>query len=871
MEFGRLWVLRGPNVWARVPVIEVEVELSDPALWTAAHGSRLVERLLPLQGGSSDRLTPDGRWARTPAHALQNVALELQCLAGSDVVFGATREGRGPDGRGTWRVAVEYEEEPLGRACLEAARELCLAVMRGTHFDLAGQMRKLRHLALDVRLGPSTAAIVRAARRRGIPVRRLNDASLVQFGHGARARRICAAETDRTGVIAEAIAKDKELTRALLCSAGVPVPQGRAVSDADDAWSAAEDIGLPVVVKPRDGNHGRGVATNLTTREAVARAYVAARAESEQVLVETYLPGADYRFLVIGGQLIAAATREPAHVIGDGKSTITQLIEVANRDPRRSDGHSTALSYLRIDPVALGVLAEQGFSPESIPPAQQRVLIRRNGNLSTGGTATDVTDRVHPEVAARAVEAARAVGLDIAGIDVVTPDISRPLEEVGGGIVEVNAGPGLRMHQEPSAGQPRPVGDAIVNMLFPEGQTGRIPIAAVTGVNGKTTTTRLLAHLLREAGFFVGMTCTDGTYLNGRRTDSRDCSGPRSARAVLLNPRVEAAVLETARGGILREGLGFEQCDVAVVTNVGNGDHLGLRGVATPRELAEVKRTVVEAVAPGGAAVLNAADPLVAAMAGHCPGSVVFFAVDPDIVVRARRSGSGSERHPPGRSVFTRGGAIVLANNGQEEVLLPLEHVPCTHGGKVKFQVENVLAAVAAAWTLEVPLNAIRAGLQSFAGNTRQSPGRFNVFPVHEATVIVDYAHNDSALAALVGSLNAFPHRSRTIVFTPFDRRDADVIAVGELLGNSFDRVVLITDRASRERAEGELTSLLRQGLARGSRTTEIREAGSELQAISETLRTLRPGDLVVLGIDSIEEALAATEDGIRQWMPTAG
>jgi cyanophycin synthetase len=853
MEFGRLWVLRGPNIWARVPVIEVEVDLGVHAAWPADLGNRLADQLFLLKVNNHEHLAEGLRRAATPAHALQHVRLMLQSLVGSDVSFGATRAGVAT---GQWRVAVEYEEEPLALACLETARAFCVAVIQDQPFDLGGEVRKLRELGYDIRLGPSTSAIVQAARRRGIPVRRLNDASLVQLGHGARARRICAAETDRTSAIAEAIAQDKEMTRSLLQAIGIPVPNGRTVSDAEDAWTAAEDIGLPVVVKPRDGNHGRGVATNLATQEAVAAAYAAARAESEHVMVERFIPGADYRLLVIDGKMTAAALREPAQVVGDGRSSITQLIEEANRDPRRSDGHSTVLSFIKLDPVAMGVLAEQGFTPESTPAAGVRVLIRRNGNLSTGGTATDVTDHVHPEVAARVIEAARAVGLDIAGVDVVTPDIARPLAEVGGGVVEINAGPGLRMHMEPSAGKPRPVGEAIVKMLFPEGQTGRIPIAAVTGVNGKTTTTRLLAHLLRQAGHVVGMTCTDGAYIDNRRIEARDCSGPRSARSVLLAP-VDAAVFETARGGILREGLGFEQCDVAIVTNVGGGDHLGLRGVATTAELAQVKRTVVEAVAPGGAAVLNAADPLVVAMAEHCPGSVIFFALsDLPRLIHHRKAG--------GRTAFVRDNVIVLDEGGREEMRFPLDRVPMTHGGAVSFQVENALGAAAAAWSLGLSHDVIRAGLETFLGDTRQSPARFNVFAVGGATVIIDYAHNASALAALVDSLDAFPHRCRKAVFTAFDRRDADVIAVGEILGRGFDRIVLVIDRGNRERTDGELNVLLREGLAHGGRVTEIQGADNELQAITSALANLRPDDLLVLGIESIEETLAFTEERIR-------
>src|SRR5579875_145213 len=488
MELHHIWVLRGANIWGRCPVLEVELTLADHATIAESCLAACVARLrswLPSLVGRS--VGPE-----LPA-LLCDVTLELQRLAGSPVQVGRLRR----EGNGLFRVAIEFEEEELGRACLETARQLILAALAEHPVDIAAELSRLRDLANEVRLGPSTAAIVRAARQRGIPARRLNSGSLVQLGHGFRQRRICAAETDATSAIAEMIAQDKQLTRTLLSAVGVPVPEGRPVADAEDAWRAAQEIGLPVVVKPQYGNHGRGVATNLSTREQVIRAYAAAREEGSSVLVESYIPGDDYRLLVVGGRVVAAARREPAHVIGDGRSTIRELVAEVNCDPRRSDGHATVLSFIKLDAVGLGVLAEQGYTPDSVPPAGQRVLIRRNGNHSTGGTATDVTDRVHPEIAARAVEAAHVVGLDIAGVDVVATDISKPLEEQRGAVVEVNAGPGLRMHLEPSAGQPRPVGEAIVNMLFPQGETGRIPLIAVTGVNGKTTTTRLLAHILR--------------------------------------------------------------------------------------------------------------------------------------------------------------------------------------------------------------------------------------------------------------------------------------------------------------------------------------------------------------------------------------
>ncbi len=570
MDFRKVLVLRGPNIWANFPVLEVWVDLGSlkdtPSNEIPGFNERLMGWLPTMiehrcsmgeRGGFFERL----RRGTYFAHILEHTTLELQTLAGITVGFGRARE---TSEEGVYKVAIEFEEEAVAKECLYAARELLVAAIEGRPYDPSVTIRRLRSFAEQTRLGPSTRSIVNAARARGIPCRRLNAGSLVQLGYGSRQRRICAAETDRTPAIAEEIAQDKELTRMLLQAAGVPVPRGRPVKDAEDAWSAAEDLGLPVVVKPQDGNQGRGVATNLHSREQVLAAYEAARKESPSVLVEKFAPGNDYRVLIVGGKLVAAARREPARVVGDGVHTIAELVEIVNMDPRRGEDHATSLSKIHLDAISLAVLADQGLTPQSVPPAGQGVNVRRNANLSTGGTAIDVTDLVHPEVAARCIDAAEMVGLDVAGVDVVAIEIGRPLEEQSGVIVEVNAAPGLRMHLEPSAGVSRPVGEAVVATLFPPGQSGRIPIAAVTGVNGKTTTTRFIAHILQGTGRRVGMTCTDGIYIDDRRIDNEDCAGPQSAANVLMNPRVDAAVLETARGGVLRAGLGFDLCDVAV-------------------------------------------------------------------------------------------------------------------------------------------------------------------------------------------------------------------------------------------------------------------------------------------------------------------
>jgi cyanophycin synthetase len=696
MELLTVRALRGPNVWSRLPVLEAEVELK--ALAGSAEASSAPRERLAALLHEAEGLIPGSpapgtlREAASAAHVLGRLTLALQRLAGCELLFVHAR----PASDGRYRVAVAYEEEDVGRACLAAAHALCLSAAAGQPCDVRAEASRLRELALDVRLGPSTAAIVRAARRRNIPVRRLNRHSLVQLGHGIRQRRICTAETDRTPAIAETIARDKELTRSLLRSVGVPVPEGRPVADAEDAWQAARELGGPVVVKPQYGNHGRGVATNLTSREQVLRAYAAASEEGEGIVVERFIPGDDYRLLVVGDRLAAAARREPAQVIGDGRSTVTALVAEVNRDPRRADGHATVLSRIRLDTVALAVLADQGFTPDSVPPAGVRVLIRRNGNLSSGGTALDVTDRVHPEVAARAIDAARVVGLDIAGVDVVALDIGRPLEEQDGAVVEVNAGPGLRMHLEPSAGQPRAVGEDIVSLLFPAGETGRIPVAAVMGSRA-TKTSRLLAHLLRRAGRIVGLACGEGAWVDGRLLCMEEGSGPGGARVVLLHPRAEAAVLETGRAGILREGLGFDLCDVAVVFDVAPGEAGEERG--------RPERTLVETVAAEGTVVLNADELLTAGLADHCQGSVSYFSRRADHpLVSTHRAGGG-------RAAFVREGWLVLAEGRREERAVPL--------ARVSVSAEIALAAAAAATALGLALDEIRAGLESFSSEAR--------------------------------------------------------------------------------------------------------------------------------------------------------
>ena len=858
MEFRKVLALRGPNIWANSPVIEAWVDLGELKDRASNEIPGFNERLmswLPTmiehrcsigeRGGFFERL----RRGTYMAHILEHVTLEIQTLAGVEVGYGRARE---TSEEGVYKVVFKYKEENLGRACIATARELLLAAVHDRPFDVQAAIHPLHEMAERFMLGPSTNAIVQAARERGIPHYRLNTQSLVQFGYGSKQRRIQAAETDRSSAVAESIAQDKDLTRMFLQTVGVPVPDGRPVTDAEDAWAAAQEIGAAVVVKPQDGSQGRGVATNLQTREQVIAAYQAALQESDSIIVERYAAGHDYRLLVVGGKVVAASRREPAHVIGDGTHTIRQLVDVANTDPRRGDHHANVLSKMRLDAVALGVLHDQGCTPESIPTVGQLVLIRRNANLSTGGTAIDVTERVHPAVAARAVDAAQVIGLDLCGIDVVARDISIPLEEQGGIVVEVNAAPGLRMHLAPSVGVPRPVGEAIIDMLFEPGNNGRIPIVAVTGVNGKTTTTRFIAHLLKGTGRRVGMTCTDGIYFEDRRVDHDDCAGPSSARRVLMNPNIDVAVFETARGGILRAGLGFDQCDVAVVTNIGDGDHLGLHDIHTPEDLAKVKRTIVDVVARDtGTAVLNAADPLVANMAQYSRGKVLFFAIDGQhpVIVQHRSVG--------GRAVFVREQAIILAEGDHETPLTTLNHIPLTHHGRISFEVENTLAALGAAWALGLSKETIVARAESFAADMSKTPGRYNILEIKGATVIIDYGHNAHALRAMIEAINTFPQQRRTAVYsTAGDRRDCDMLLMGQLLGDAFDRVVLYEDHYVRGRVEGEIINLFRQGVAQGTRTRQVEAIQGAVKSVEHALNTVQPGELMLIQADAIDETV---------------
>ena len=847
MEVSRIRALRGPNLWSRHTAIEAVVSCTDEEYCIAnmtGFESRLRERFpeigLLQQSGHKE--------AVSMAHVLEVAALGLQSQSGCPVTFSLTRATQEP---GVFQVVVEYSEEDVGRLALKLALSLCQAAIADAPFDLTAAIMELKDLDEDVRLGPSTGAIVQAAVARGIPYRRLTEGSLVQFGWGSQQRRIQAAETDRSSAIAEAIAQDKELTKKLLNAAGVPVPYGREVANVEDAWLAMGEIAGPVVVKPKDGNQGKGVTVNIHTREQLNAAYAAAAEISEEVLVERFIPGSDFRFLVIGDQLIAAARREPPLVIGDGVKSVRALVEQVNLDPRRGAGHATSLTKIRIDDIALASLSEQNLTADSVPSKGMRVILRNNANLSTGGTATDVTDDVHPEMAASAVAAAQMIGLDICGVDVVCDSVLHSLEQQGGGIVEVNAAPGLRMHLQPSFGKGRAVGKAIISHMFANNENGRIPLVTVAGTNGKTTTVRLIAHIIGAQGLRVGMTNSDGVYVEGKRIDIGDCSGPKSARNVLMHPDVDAAVFETARGGILREGLAFDLCNVAVVTNIGVGDHLGLSYITTVEDLAVVKRVVVQNVAPDGMAVLNAADPMTAPMAIACPGASTFFTQDRHHPLMATHRAQGR------RVVYVENGFIVAAQS-QAEQHFDLTQIPITRNGTIGFQIENVMAAIGAAWALNVEWETIRKAIGTFVSDVQTTPGRFNFFDYRGASIIADYGHNPDAMLALVSAIETIPAKRRFVVISGAgDRRDIDISRQSEILGDAFDEIVLYQDQCQRGRADGEVLKLLQNGLTHAKRTKKIDEIRGEFLAIDTALSRLNDGDLCLILIDQIDEALA--------------
>ncbi|CAG2132922.1 Cyanophycin synthetase [Cupriavidus campinensis] len=873
IEIFDVMSLRGPNMWTYRPVLEAWVDIGELEDFPSNKIPGFYERLsawLPSliehrcsigeRGGFLQRLK-EGTW---PGHILEHVTLELQNLAGMPGGFGKARE---TPVRGVYKVIVRAWHEEVTRAALFTARDLVMAAIEDRPFDVPEAVDNLRRLVDEHCLGPSTACIVDAADDRDIPSIRLSDGNLVQLGYGARQRRIWTAETDRTSAIGESISRDKDLTKTLLESCGVPVPEGRMVESPEDAWDAAERIGVPVVVKPYDGNHGRGVFTNLMTREEVETAYSVAIDEGNGVIVERFVPGNEHRLLVVGGRLVAAAMGETASVVGDGTSTIDDLIESQiNSDPRRGSTEDHPLNRVRLDSAARLELKRQGLEDgDSVAPAGKTILIQRNGNV-----AFDVTDRVHPSVAAHAALAARVVGLDIAGVDLVAEDISRPLADQRGAIVEVNAGPGLLMHIKPADGTPRPVGPAIVDHLFPAAKDGsaddgRIPVVGITGNNGKTVVAKLVARLLQLSGKHTGLACSDGLFLDRRQVETGDQANWEAGHRILMNRAVEAAVFENDSGMILSQGLPYDRCQVGVVTNFAQPDHLGDYYVEDEDRMYNVLRTQVDVVLDNGVAVLNAGDARLVEMAELCDGDVVFFGLTADLPAIAAHRAAGK------RAVFVRDGKVVMATGQSELPLTDVSAIPLTYAGRVAFQIENVLAAVATGWALGISNDLIRAGVVTFDVGQVDVPGRFTLFERQGATVIVDDAHNAPALAALAAALDRFPAERRMLVFgAGVQRRDEDLVHHGKIIGAAFDRVFLCEDQSvKRDLPDAEARALVRKGLYEGRRVTKIIDEGARRTAIETALSQLVAGDLLVIQCD--EGSPEGTVEQVHQWVGRSG
>jgi cyanophycin synthetase len=859
LRVSRLRAVRGPNFWRLAPVIACDLTLGSlediPSTDIPGFNERLMGLLPTLREHPCSRGTEGGFLERLMSgthlpHILEHVSLELQTLAGTDVSFGRVVESGDP---GVWWLIVAYEEEEVGLQAMRDAVRLVRACISGEPYDVEAVIEDLHDLLESVRLGPSTAAIVEEAQRRGIPVRRLNNYSLVQLGLGKNLRRVQAAMSDYTSAIGVEIAQDKDDTRRVLGAIGLPVPEGMTATNVADALDAAHEIGWPVLIKPLDASHGRGISGSLRDDEGVRRAFEVAASYSRRVVIEQYVTGRDYRVLVVDGRVAAVAERVPAHVVGDGNRTIAELIRAANQDPRRGKGHSRTLTHLPDDDATVAYLEKQGLTKESVPAAGEQVFLRATANLSTGGTSIDRTDEIHPDNVTACEMAAGVVGLDIAGIDVLSPDITMPFRENGAVIIEVNAAPGLRMHTHPTEGTPRQVGAPIIDMLYPPGQPYTIPVIAITGTNGKTTTTRLTAHLFRQTGKTVGFTTTDGVYLQNRLVMEGDMTGPFSANIILSNPTVDVAVLETARGGIIRAGLGFDECDVGVVLNI-SADHLGLRGINTLEQLADVKSVVPAVVKREGHAVLNADDPLVYAMRDRSGGDIVLFSTmqdgeNPLFDDHIGRGGIGA-RIEDGEFVIRRGRLRIP--------IATVREVPLMMGGAAKFQQQNVLAAIATAYVQGVRYDTIRAGLLSFFPSPSMTPGRLNLMRIGEGRVLIDYAHNPAAVEGLVEMVGELPARQRIGVITaPGDRRDEDIIGLGRLCAG-LDHVIVKEDDDTRGRPRGEIASLMIEGLRQGGMHGDaIETVLNEMEAVDRALAILQPGDLLMVLADKVPPVLA--------------
>ncbi|HEY1875612.1 MAG TPA: cyanophycin synthetase [Steroidobacteraceae bacterium] len=859
----------GPSLYARFPVILLTLDLGALEAWpTARLGERFIGALAEAlpglaehgcsyrePGGFLRRMREgEGTWL---GHVLEHVAIELQNIAGEAVTFGKTRGAATP---GVYTVVYEYVQRDEGIAAgelgLRLLSSLLPAVLRpegsvpeGWSFPEARD--QFIRFAQRRALGPSTAALVHAAELRGIPWLRLNDQSLVQLGHGKYQQRIQATVTGRTPHIAVELASDKEETNKILAGLGLPVPQQELVQSETQAVRAARRIGFPVVTKPYNGNHGRGISIRLGTEEEVAHGYNVAREHSRSVVVESFLEGDDHRLLVVNGELVAATRRTPGHVVGDGEHTVAQLIDIVNQDPRRGVGHEKVLTRLEHDAQAHKMLERAGLTEDTVPEKGHTVYLRSTANLSTGGTATDVTDVIHPDNREMAERAVRAIGLDVGGVDFLSKNITESYRTIGGGICEVNAAPGFRMHVAPSEGTARDVAEPVIDMLFPAGTLARVPIAAITGTNGKTTTARMLAHITKMAGYTPGLTTTDGVYIDGQRTVSGDMTGPVSARMVLADPQIDIAVLETARGGLLRAGMGVNEVNVGAVLNV-QPDHLGLKGIDTLEQLAEVKRIVVEVA--GDCAVLNADDPLVLKMSGYTEAKhLCYVTLNPQHALVREHVRAG------GRACALEAGVngqmITLYEKGAHIPLLWTHLIPATLEGRATHNVQNAMFAAAMAFSLGIKLEAIRQGLRTFDSTFFQAPGRMNVFDEHPFKVLFDYGHNAHAVATMADLAQRLEVAGRRIVVLagPGDRRDEDLIAIARAVAGRFDRYICRRDDNLRDRKSDEVPRIQAAALkAAGVPEEAISIIPDEQEAISAALQMGQPGDLLLIFADAL-------------------
>lgn len=851
-------VMKGPNYWSnkRHKLIVMRLDLEDmeekPTNKVPGFSER-IEKMFPtmythrcsegVEGGFFSRVK-DGTWM---GHVIEHIALEIQTLAGMDCGFGRTRE---TSQRGVYHVVFSYYEEKAGVYAAKESVKIAEALINNTDYDLAKTIQELREIREDERLGPSTGSIVDEAAKRKIPWIRLNQHSLVQLGYGKNQRRIQATVASTTSNIAVEIACDKEDTKNLLSAAEIPVPRGYVVYDEDDLKSTINKIGFPVITKPLDGNHGKGVTTNLRTMEDAVRGLEAAKKYSRAVICEKYITGRDHRVLVINYKFVAAALRTPAAVIGDGKHSIQQLIDIVNSDPRRGYGHEKVLTAIKVDDQTENILKKKNYTLETVLPAGEELWLKPTANLSTGGTATDVTDLVHPSNVFMCERIARIIGLDICGIDIMADNLSEPIAETGGAILEVNAAPGFRMHLDPTDGIGRNVAEPVIDMLYPPGSTARIPIIAITGTNGKTTTTRLIAHIVKQMGYKVGFTTTDGVYIQNQLMMRGDCTGPVSAEFVLKDPTVDFAVLESARGGILRAGLGFHNCDLAVVTNIAP-DHLGLQGIDTLEQLARVKAVVPKSVLPEGYTILNADDDLVYKMRDELECKIALFSMNennPRIQEHCANNGIAC--------VYENGFVTILKGNWKIRID-KVVNIPITFGGKAEFNIQNTLAAVLAAYLRDFKVEDIKQALETFTPSPAQTPGRMNLFQFKNFNVLIDYAHNAHGMRAIgkyVSKVDA-PHKVGIIAGVG-DRRDEDTIQLAEEAAKVFDEIIIRQDRNLRGKTEDEIIALLTKGIRNVSSDKKITNFKNESEAIDFAITNAIKGSFITIISDVVPDAL---------------